>query len=104
MRSVRRLLCAVVIAESWSKPYRHTYDFSVESIKPAMSWFILQRRGANILLTHGSLSPARRFATLTRFHNDSFIYVRPLSHGVFPILPSALPFPLGSSPFCPPRD
>jgi hypothetical protein len=27
------LVCAILIAESWTKPYRHTYDCSVESIQ-----------------------------------------------------------------------
>jgi hypothetical protein len=33
-----------VIACSWSKAYRRMQDFRVESIKPAMSWFVRQRR------------------------------------------------------------
>jgi len=36
---MRRLLCAVLIAESWSKLYRQMRDFLVEWIQPATSWF-----------------------------------------------------------------
>ena len=48
--------------------------FFVELIQLATHISLSDRgEGANILLTHGSLSPARRFASLTRFHTDSFI-------------------------------
>jgi len=62
---MRRLLCAVLIAESWSKLYRGMRDFLVESIQPATSWFGRQWQWAcgEHLLPHwtgANIDPAPR--------------------------------------------
>lgn len=67
MRSVCRLLRAVFYSRFMVKSLSTHLGFFCRINTTAMSWLVRQKRGANILLTHGSLSLARRFATLTRF-------------------------------------